>query len=169
MSYVERQPSRKQSHTLTPGVAALLGVAFGWALAILCAFAPPRDFSYRILVILLVSLGPFGGIFGYILWLSVEPVRWERLRKITRLIAFPSILGLLVAFPDFWWRMGRSSGPLPVVMLLGGVCATALFAVGAGWGMIHLAGQLASSFRQTPKPGADSRTGGVWDRELDQD
>ncbi len=168
MSYVERQPSRKQSHTLTPGVATLLGVAFGFALAILCAFAPPRDFSYSIMMILLVSLGPICGIFGYILWLSVEPVRWERLIRITRLIAFPTILALPVAFPGFWWHIGRSLGPLLVVTLLGGICAAAMLAVGAGCGVIHLVDHLVSLSRQSIKPGAALRTDGVWDRELDQ-
>lgn len=168
MSHMKRQQLWKRSYTLTPGVATLLGVAFGWALAILCAFTPPRDFSYSFLLILLLSLGLFGGIFGYILWLSAEPVRDRRLRKITGLVALAAILGISVAFPDFWRGIESKMGPLMVVTLMGGVCAAAMFAVGAGWGMMHLFGHLASSPRQSTKSGTDLLTEGVWDRDLDQ-
>jgi hypothetical protein len=78
MSDVKWQPLWKRRFNLPPGVATLLGVALGWALAIVCAFSPPRDFSYSFLLILLLSLGFFGGIFGYILWLIGDPVREAR-------------------------------------------------------------------------------------------
>ena len=168
MSDVKRSLLWKQRYTLTPGVATLLGVAFGGALAIVCAFNPPRDFSFSFLLTLLLCLGPFGGIVGFVIWLNAEPVREDRFLRITRLVAFPAILGLLLTLPDFWWHRGRFMGPIMVMMLMGLVCAGSMFAVGAGWGLVHLVGHLAISFRQSNKRGTGSRTDGVWDRELDQ-
>ena len=166
MGYVNRQPSWKEKHTFSPGVATLLGVALGWALAFLCAFTPPRDFSYSILLLLLGSLGFFGGIFGYILWLSGEPVQFERLQRITSRMAWTAILGLLIAFPGFW-RQAVSS-PILGVVLFGGICAAAMFVVGAGRGIAHLVGYLVVTLRKFTSPAADIWTDGVWDRELDQ-
>jgi hypothetical protein len=153
---------------LPPGVAALLGVAIGWAVAIVCAFLPPRDFSCSFLLILLLSIGPFGGTFGYILWLLNDPTREVRFRRITGFVAISAIAGLLIAFPSSWWHMGRSMGPHWVWMSMGFICSMAMFAVGAGMGIVHLAGHVASSFRQSTKSAANSWTSGVWDRELDQ-
>ena len=168
MSDVRRQPVWKQAYTLTPGVATVLGVAIGGAVAIVCAFNPPHDLSLSFLLILLLGLGLFGGCVGYIMWLTAEQVRADRFFRITRLVAFPAILGLLVILPDFWWHIGRSVGLLMTTMLMGLVCAGSMFAVGAGWGIVHLVGHLAISFRQSTKPGTDSQADGVWDRELDQ-
>jgi hypothetical protein len=168
MIYVKRQPLWQRRWTLGPGAATLLGVALGGALAIVSALTPPRDFSFRVFLVLLSSLGVFGGIFGYILWLSSDSKQGERLLRITSLVACAAIVGLLVAFPNFWRHIARSSGPLVVVVLMGGVCASAMFAVGACWGMVHLVDHLLSSPRKPAKPGAGSRDDGVWDRELDR-
>ena len=167
MSDIKRQPFWKRSYTVTPGQATLVGFAIGSAVAIVAALMPPRDFSWSSLLILLFSITPFTGIFGYIAWLTGDAVREERLRRITSFVAFPAMLVLLAAFPGFWWRMGRSLGSPMVVMFMGFVCAMAMFAVGAGLGLVHLVGHLAGSFQRSAKPGTTRQTDGVWDRELD--
>ncbi len=166
MHNIKILPLWKRRYTITPGAATLLGVAFGCVCAILSAFEPARDFSYRSLLQLSLSFGLFGAISGYMLWLLGDPVRGERLLRIISLVTLIAIVGLLLAFPDFW-RQVASSGPLMLVVVLGGVCATVMFAVGAGWGMVHLLGHLTSPFRQSSKPGTDSVGDGIWDRELD--
>jgi len=40
---------------------------------------PPRDFSYQYLGILLLSIGPFGGLAAYGLWLAWDPAGGQRL------------------------------------------------------------------------------------------
>jgi len=168
MSDVKRQPLWKRRHTLKPGEAALLGVAIGCAVATISAFTPPRDFSYSFLMLLLLSLGPCAGIAGYMLWLSFDPVREQRLRRITSIVAFPAIIGLLVAFPDFWREVRRTLGPHMVWISIGFIFAMVGFAVAAGLGIVHLVDYLAFSVRQSNKAAAASQTDGVWDRELDQ-
>jgi pimeloyl-ACP methyl ester carboxylesterase len=163
MSSVNRWPLWTWKRGLTPGGAVLFGVAIGGAIATVAAFTPPRDFTLGFLSILLLGIVPFTGIFGYILWLSRDPVREHRLRRLTGLVAFPTVLGLLIAFPDFWWKAGPQMG----VMLMGFVCAMALFVVAAGMATAHLVGHVAYSFRRSTKPGVNLRTDGVWDRELD--
>ena len=79
-------------------------------------------------------------------------------RRVLDLYAGSGALGLEAA------SRGASS-----VVLMGGVCASIMFAVGAGWGGIHLVGHLAQSFRRPIKHGANSRADGVWDRDLDLD
>lgn len=149
-----------RSYTLSPGMGTLLGVAMGCALAIVDPFSPLPFFPFG----LLLMSGLFGGIFGYTFWLSCDPVRSDRFHRITGYVAWMAILGLSLGFPGLW----RHMGPLTVTILWGGIAATAFFAVGAVYGMAHLVGNLASSFRQSTKPGADLPTEGVWDRELDQ-
>ena len=168
MSNVKRQPLWKRTYIVSPRAATLLGVAIGLAVATDAAFTPPRDFSYSFLSILLVTIPPFCGIAGYILWLSGEPRRYELFERITRMIAFPAMLGLLVAFPAFWWKTGRAIGPGMAIMFMGFICGLAMFVVGAGWGTIHFAGCLASSWRRCTKARPRSLADGVWDRELDE-
>jgi len=168
MNDVKRRPLWKRKHTVTPGEAALLGLAIGWACAIVSAFAPPRDFSYSLLLILILSLGPLGAISGYIFWLLCQPDWEQRFRSIATFIAFPALLVLLVAFPDFWRAVKRSMGPHMVWMFLCFIFSMVMFTVGAGLAMAHLVGHLAFSFRRCTKPGATSRRDGVWDRELDR-
>jgi hypothetical protein len=168
MRDVKRQTWWKRRRNLTPGEATLLGFGIGWTVALVSAFTPPHDFSYSFLLHLLLSLGPFGALSGYMLWLVFDPVREERLRRLTSLVAFPTILGLLVVFPDFWRAVARSMGPGMVGMLMGFACSIAMLVVVAGLGMLHLAVHLASSFRWSTKPGAVSPIDEVWDRELDQ-
>jgi cytochrome bd-type quinol oxidase subunit 2 len=168
MSNVKRQPSWNRTYIVSPRAATLLGVAIGLAVATVAAFAPPRDFSYSFLSILLVTIPPFCGIAGYILWLSGEPRRYELFERITRMIAFPAMLGLLVAFSAFWWKTGHAIRPGTAVMLMGFICGLAMFVVGAGWGTIHFVGYLASSWARSIKARARSSAAGVWDRELDE-
>lgn len=158
----------KHDYAISPNVATLLGVALGCLLSILCAMTPPRDFSYSFLALISLFLVPFGGTFGYILWLYGERSRQERFARIWSRVAGVMVLGLLVAFPSVWWDVGRSMGPHMVVMLMGNVCGLAMFAVGAGWGIVHLVDHLASTFRHSTKPGANFRTDGLWDSKLDQ-
>jgi len=168
MNNVKRQGWWKRRQALRAGAATLLGIAIGCAAAIVSAFTPPRDFSFSFLLLLLTTLGPCGGIAGYMFWLAFDPVRERRLRRITRLMAFPAIVGLLVAFPNFWRDMERSLGPVMVGAFLGFIVAMAGLTVVAGLGIVHLVVYLAFSFRPFTKPRADSETDGPWDRELDQ-
>jgi hypothetical protein len=167
MSDNKQEPFWKRSYTVTPGQATLVGFTVGSAVAIVAALMPPRDFSWSYLLSLLLGITPFTGIFGYIAWLSGDPVRGQRLERMTSFVAFPAMLVLLVAFPGFWWHMGRSIGSPMVVIFMGFVCAMAMFAVGAGLGIVHLVGHLACSFQRSAKPGTTWRRDGVWDRELD--
>jgi hypothetical protein len=128
------------SQAIRPGSAFLLGVAFGCALAILCSLLPLRDFSLDFLLILLLSLGPAGGFFGYGFWIVAEPKRCKRLYRITGFVAATAILGLGMAFPSLWWHVVQSRGPHAVIMLMGGVRGTAMLVVTAGWGIVHLIG-----------------------------
>ncbi len=166
MGNVKGQTRRNRRHSFTAGEAFLLGVGIGCAVAIVAAFTPCRVFSYSFLALLLLTIGPFGGISGYSLWLLFDPVRGQRLERITGFIAFPAMVGLLVMFPDFWRNMARTTGPNMVWTFMGLGCSLAFFAVGAGLGVVHLVGHLASS-RYT-KPAAARQMDGVWDRELDQ-
>jgi hypothetical protein len=168
MSNGKRLAWWKRRDSLTPVEAALFGLGIGCALAIISAFTPPRDFTYSFLLILLLSLGPFGGITGYMLWLTFDPVREQRLRRIGTLVAGPAIIGLLVVFPDFWRDMERSMGPQMVLMFIGFIFATVMLIVAAGFGIVHLVSHLAFCFQRPAKPGPTSQTDGVWDRELDQ-
>ena len=101
-------------------------------------------------------------------WISFDPARERLLRMITTVIAFPVILVLLLAFPSFWRDMGRSMGPHMVGVFIGFTFAVVAFMATLGMGIVHLVGYLALSFRRPDKPGAASKTNGVWDRELDQ-
>jgi hypothetical protein len=161
---------RKQVGTtevIRPGSAFLLGVAFGCTLAILCALVPPRDFSLNFLLILLLSLGPCGGFFGYGFWILADPRRRKRFYRITGFVAATAILGLGNAFPSFWRHVEQSMGPHVVVTFMGGAFAAAMMFVTAGWGMVHLIGGFISLFSQPDRRAANSLPDGVWDIDLD--
>jgi hypothetical protein len=82
-------------------------------------------------------------------------------------VALVAVAALLLAFPDFWWQMWRADRSLSVC-LVGCVCATSMFVVGTGWGLIHLLGYLRARLRGDSKASLTCSSGGVWDRELDQ-
>jgi hypothetical protein len=166
MGDAERQPFWKCSYTISPSAAYVAGVTLGCLLAIFCALTIPRDFSFGFLWPFLLIFGPLGGGIGYALGLSGDSVRQERMLQIASRVGLCAGLGLLAAFPVAWWRTAHSS-PLLVIILIGGVCGLAIFAVCAAWGMADLAGQLVFSFRQCTKPGIKPRKDGVWDRDLE--
>jgi hypothetical protein len=168
MGNIKRPIWWRRRHSLKPGEAALLGVGIGCVVALISAFTPPSDFTLGFLLLLLLSLGPFGGILGYMLWLAFDPVREQRTRRIGTLVFLTTIVGLLVAFPAFWREIGRSMGPRMVGMFIGFIYSAVMIIVAAGMGIVHLVGGLASSIGQSAKPGTVPRTDGVWDRELDQ-
>ncbi len=164
MNDIKPGPLSKRRFNVPPGVAALIGVASGWALGVVIAFPSFRDLSSNLLLI----TGLFGGMMGYTLWLLYDPVWSDRLLKIQGGVAILVILGLHLAFHEFLRDMGRSIGAAFFVILWGGVCAAVLFIVGGGIGMVHLLGYLASSSRESTKPVTDSPMDGVWDREMDE-
>ncbi len=168
MRDVKWQPWWKRKDTLTAKEATLLGVAIGWAAAIVSAFTPPHDFSYSFLWLLLLSLGLFGGILGYTLWLWIGPTQERWLRTITTIVVVPVILGPLVVFPVFWRDMERSTGARVIVWMIGFSFFLITFLVTVGLGIVHLGGYLAETFRTFNKSAAASETNGVWDCELDQ-
>jgi hypothetical protein len=168
MGETRRLPLWKRDYTISPTMATLLGVALGCLLSILCAATPSSDFSYSFLARISLFLVPLGGTFGYILWLCSDRSRQDRLARIWSRVAGVMVLCLLVAFPSVWWHVGRSMGPHLVLILMGAVCGMAMFAVGAGWGIVHLIGYTASLFLKTNKYCAYFRTDGVWDSELDR-
>lgn len=131
-------------------------------------FTPPRDFSYRFLMITLLSIGPFGAVFGYVLWIGADSERYERFQMVVSRAGGLMIFALLVAFPSAWWQIGHSMGVLMVVGLLGSVTALTMFAVAASWGIIHLVRHIAFTHRHSSKTRVDFGDRGVWDRELDQ-
>ena len=122
MGDTERLPFWGRNHTISPSVATLAGVALGCLLAILCAFTIPLYFSFGFLSSFLLSFGPLGGGIGYMLGLSGDSARQERVLQIASRVGLCASLGLLVAFPVAWWRMAHSS-PLLVLILIGSVCA----------------------------------------------
>jgi hypothetical protein len=154
----------KAGITISPTLATLAGAAVGCIFTLLSATMPPRDFSLRELVTLSIFLVLLYGTFGYIFWLCGERSRCERFIRICSRVWMVMVLGLIVAFPSACLYAVRTMGPL-VVMLIGAICATAYLAVGAAWGIAHLVGYLASTFRHSSKPGARLRTDG-WDSEL---
>ena len=166
MGGTERLPFWGRNHPISPRATTLAGVALGCLLAILCAYTIPRDFSFGLLSSFLLSFAPLGGGIGYMLGLSGDPARQERMLQIASRVGLCASLVLLGAFPVAWWRMAHSS-PLLVLILIGGVCAWAMFAVCAAWAMADLAGQLVFSFRQCTKRGIRPSKDGVWDRDLD--
>jgi cytochrome bd-type quinol oxidase subunit 2 len=184
MGYIKRKRKRlpawkrvwKRRYTISPVVGILIGVVLGCALATISALTPPRDFSYRFFALLLLILGPCGGIFAYFLWLIGNPVRGERFQRIMSSVSFLVVPGLLVAVPYFWWHTGRSRGSFFVSIALGAACCSMVMCVvAAGWVLFHLVHQLASSIRhyasslrESSKPVAGFRKDGVWDRELDE-
>jgi hypothetical protein len=157
----------QRSDTVPPGMAVLLGFAIGSAVATVAAFLPPKDFSYGYLLLLVGTIPPFWGISGYILWLSGEPARMQRVQEIAGVIAIPTMVGVLVTFPAFWWKLGLAIGPVMLVLFMGFCCALSMFAVAVGYGAVHLARFLASFVRRRFKPTSKSPASGVWDRELD--
>src|SRR5437016_6089634 len=110
MSDVKRLSLWERRSFLTPVESALLGLMIGSAAAIVAAFTPPRDFSYSYLLLLLLTIGSFGGIAGYMFWLAFDPVRERRLLRITSVVALLAIIGLFAAFPGFWWELVRTKG-----------------------------------------------------------
>jgi hypothetical protein len=168
MGDIKRQPWWIRKGTLTAGEATLLGVAIGWSAAIVSAFSPPRDFSYTFLWLLLLSLGLFGGIVGYTLWLSMGPVQERWRRMITTIVVVPVILGLLVVVSIFWRDVERLMGVGVIAMMIGLGSFLIQILVIIGLGIVHLGGYLAVSVRRFNKSGTTSEANGVWDRELDQ-
>ncbi len=164
MSGIKGLLSSKVGITISPALATLAGAAVGCIFTILSAMMPPRDFSVRELASLAFFLVPVCGIFGYILWLCGDRSRSELFARVSSCFALVMVVGLIVAFPSAWLYAVRTRGSL-VVMLISAVFATALVAVGAAWGIAHLVGYLASTFRRSSKPGALLRTDG-WDSEL---
>jgi hypothetical protein len=167
MNYIKGLSSSKQTYSLAPAKAALLGIAIGLAGATGTWFMLPRDFSFNVLLVLLLGLVPFCGIGGYMVYLAWDPVRANRLARITGFIALPTIIGLIVAFREFW-RTGLAETPLIVAMLLGLVWPMAMFAAAAGLGIAHLGGHMVTSFQRFAERGVDPATDGVWDRDLDR-
>jgi hypothetical protein len=170
MDNAKRLPLWKQSITISPSVAKLLGVAGGCLCTILSALAPPRDFSCGFLATISLFFVPFGGSFGYILWLCGDRSRRDRFLTVWSRAFGVIVVGLLIAFPFVslaWWQVLSSMEPRTVLMLIGVVCSMAMFAVGAGWGIVHAVDSRVAAFRHSSKPGADFRTDGIWDRELD--
>ncbi len=167
MNFIKALPSGKHEKSLAPAKATLLGIVIGLTAAIAVAFLLPHDFSYSFLLVMLLSLVLFCGVYGYMLYLACDPARADRLVRIWRFIALFTIIGLLAAFPEFW-RTGWSTSPFLVMMLLVFAYLMALFAAGAGLGIAHLVGHVVASFRQSAKLGMESPTDGVWDRDLDQ-
>jgi hypothetical protein len=167
MSKEKRRSLWQRTYTVQPGMAALLGLAVGSAVATVAAFLSPKDFSYGYLLLLLGAIPPFWGIFGYILWLTGEPARMQRVQEITGVIAIPTMVGVLVTFPGFWWKLGLAIGPAMIVLFMGFFCALSMLAVAVGYGAAHLAGYLASFVWRSTKPTSKSPVNGIWDRELD--
>jgi hypothetical protein len=167
MSKTNKPSLWQRTYAIPPGMAVLLGFAIGAVVATIAAFQPPRDFSYGSLLLLLGTIPPFWGISGYILWLSGEPARMQRVQEIAGVIAIPTMVGILVAFPGFWWKLGPTIGPAMIVLFMGFLCALSMFAVAVGYGAVHLAGYLASLLWRSTKPVSKSTVNGIWDRELD--
>jgi hypothetical protein len=168
MRHVVRHASWRKTQTVSAGQATVLGFAVGCAAAVLCALASPRDFTVNFLLILLVSIGPVSAIFGYIFWLSCEPASHERLQRICTFVAWPAILVVSVASPSIFPDVARTMGPHMVVVFMGFIASLAVLAMGAGLGLAHLVGYLALSVHQSRKRASTSRTGGLWDRDLDE-
>jgi small basic protein len=162
MNDFKQQPWWKRRITITPAAATLTGIAFGSALGGLVAF-PWLD---RGSLILWLFLALQGGVWGYILWLTNDQARGERFQRMVSLAALVAIAALLLAFPDFWWQVWQANRWLSVCVF-GAVCATSMFVVGTGWGLIHLIGYLTTLRVRDTKARLTSSYGGVWDRELD--
>ena len=168
MSHVERHASLRKTNTLSASQATVLGFAVGCGLAVLCSLAPPRDFTVNFLLILLASLGPVSGVFGYIFWLACEPARQERLQRICSFITWPAILLVSFASSSIWPDVARAMEPHMVVVFMGFIASLAVLAAGAGLGLAHLVGYVALSVCQSHKRASTPRTGGLWDRDLDE-
>jgi hypothetical protein len=149
---------------LTAGESALLGLVIGWAVAIVAAFMPPRDFSLGFLSLMLLSIGPFGGTTGYIFWLACDPQRGRRLQEVASLLAVLTVLGSLVLMPGFWWTLGRR-GPHFIPVFMGLFASVAVLVVGAGMGLVHLVRHLICVLGRKGLTRADR----LWDRDLDQE
>jgi hypothetical protein len=162
MNDVKQQPWWRRSVTVAPATATLVGIACGSALGVLVAF-PWLDRGSLILWLFLTLMG---GVWGYIFWLTNNPVRGERFQRMVSWVALVTVAVLLLAFPNFWWQMWRANGALGIC-LFGAVCAASMFVVGTGWGLVHLVGHLTGRLRSDAKAGLTSPSGGVWDRELD--
>jgi hypothetical protein len=168
MKSVKRQAWWKRRQSLTAGEAFLLGLAVGSVAAIAAAFNPPRDFSYSFLSLLLLTIGPCGGIGGYMFWLIADPERECWLRSISNVIALALIITLLVAVPSLWKEMGRTTRA-PMMLLIPGFifAATSIF-VAAGFGVVHLSGYLLSAIGRRGEAEIHPHAKGVWDSEIDQ-
>jgi len=156
------EPWWRRSVNFTPAAATLGGIAFGATLGCVLAFQC-FDRVSRVLSLILILMG---GAWGYIFWLTSDRARAERFQRIVALVAVVATAVLVVAFPDFWWQMWRANRSLSIC-LFGGVCATSMFVVGTGCGLIHLVGYLTDRLRSDTKASLTSSSGGVWDRELD--
>jgi hypothetical protein len=165
---VKRPAWWKRRQSLTAGEAFLLGLGVGSIAAFAAAFNPPRDFSYSFLSLLLLTIGPCGGIGGYMFWLVADPESECWLRTISNVIALGLIITLLVAVPSLWKEMGRRTGAPMIVLLPGFIFAATSIFVAAGFGVVHLSGYLLSAVRRRGEAEIHPHAKGVWDSEIDQ-
>ncbi len=149
---------------VSPAAATVVGMAFGAALGCLVAF-PSFDRSSCVLWLFLAFTG---GPWGYILWLTSDRARSERFQRVVNVFAIVAIAGMLLAFPNFWWRTGGIGGAF-VICILGGICGASMLVVGTGWAFIHLFGHLASLLHHDRKVIEGNSFAGLWDPELDHD
>ncbi len=138
-SSAKRQQWWKRIDAISPGVATLLGIAFGVCAGLLTHLPAFRDFPDALGLFPVVLCG----IAGYFLWLVSDPTRADRFGRIVRPIAVLAIVGLLAFFPGALWQLFRSE-PVLSIALFGFVAAVCAFVVATGWGLLHLLGYLAS-------------------------
>jgi hypothetical protein len=174
MRNFKQLPFWKRKHGLTAGEATLLGLGIGCAVAVGAALNPPRDFSFGFLWGLLLFVGPLLAVGAYGVWLMSDPVREERVRGLMQLVArsvllmlLIAIAGLSIAKPGLWGELARRGELIVVMCLVGLACATSMFAVVVGFGVVQLADHAVRTFRRSTKPASASSIDGVWDRELD--
>ena len=151
MKHDKRQTWWKRRQSLSAGEAATFGAAVGLAAATAAALNPPGDFSFGFLVFLLLSLGPCGGIAGYMFWLVCDPVREQWLRTITIVVGLFFHIVLFITVPSFWRDLVRAMGPGMVGTFMGFIFAAAAFVVAAGLGIAHFVVSLCARCGATPQ------------------
>ena len=166
MKHDKRQTWWKRRQSLSAGEAATFGAAVGLAAATAAALNPPGDFSFGFLAFLLLTLGPCGGIAGYMFWLVCDPAREQWLRTITIVVGLFFHIVLFITVPSFWRDLARDGTRYGrdihgIYLRRGRVCCR-----GRAWDCTFR-GLCWRAMRRYTKPELGAQGAGVWDRELD--
>jgi hypothetical protein len=159
----KRQSWWERIDTVSPGMATVLGIAFGAVAALLTYLPSFRDFPDAVGLFVIVLFGIGGYVFSFAI---NDPIRANRAWYIGARVGLVIIVAFLVFFPNAASLVFRWSSPTGLA-LVGLVFATSVLAVMIGLGAVDLVTYVASQPWRSVKRGVTADASGVWDRDLD--